>query len=79
MLRRGEKIGIGDKVLVVINGEVKRLEIVDLPNGDAKKGIISYLSPLAQAIIGHKYPERVIVKLPDGDTLECELVMPVLQ
>ena len=78
MLRRGEKIGIGDEVLVVINGEVKRLEIVDLPRGDAKKGIISYLSPLAQALIGHKYPDRITVKLPDGGTMECELVQPIL-
>jgi len=74
MLKKSKKIGIGDKVLVVINNEAKELEIVDLPQGDPAKGIISWLSPIAQAILGKGYPEKVTVKLPNGKTLDCQLV-----
>ena len=78
MLRKNGKIKIGDEVIVVLNGGVKRLKIVDMPKGDPKKGIISYLSPIAQAILGHGYPERIKVKLPNGGTIDCELIRPVL-
>ncbi|NUM25759.1 MAG: GreA/GreB family elongation factor [Candidatus Buchananbacteria bacterium] len=77
MIKKGDKIKVGDTVLVVLNGEVKRLEIVELPQGDPKKGVISYLSPIAKAILGHSYPDRVTVKLPNGNTLECELLEAV--
>lgn len=78
MLQKNAKIKVGDKVLVVINGEAKHLEIVDLPQGDLKKGVISYLSPIAQAILGHSWPDRVVVKLPNGKTLECELMRTIV-
>ena len=78
MLKKSKTIDIGDKVIVVINGEAKKLEIVDLPQGDPKSGKISFLSPLAKAILGRHYPERVVVKLPNGKTLECQLLQPIL-
>jgi len=78
MLKKPKKIGIGDKVMVVINNEAKELEIVDIPQGDPKKGKISFLSPLAKAILGRSYPERVTVKLPNDKTLECQLLRPTL-
>lgn len=76
MLKKSKKINIGDKVTVIINGKIQDLEIIDLPQGDPKSGKISFLSPLARAILGHSYPERVMVKLPNGNTLECELLQP---
>ena len=78
MFNKYNKINIGDKVLVVINGEAQELEIVDLPEGDPKKGKISFLTPLAQAILGQSYPNRVTVKLPNGNHLECQLLRPIL-
>ncbi|MBI3290925.1 GreA/GreB family elongation factor [Candidatus Falkowbacteria bacterium] len=78
MFNKNDTIKVGDKVLVVIDGSVQELEIVDLPQGDPKKGKISFLSPLARAILGHKYPELVRVKLPNGNTLDCQLVRPVV-
>lgn len=71
-----EKIKIGDEVIVAINGEIKRLKIVDIPEADPGKGLISFLSPVAKAILGHSYPDRVTVALPNGKTLECELLVP---
>jgi len=71
-----EPVKVGDKVLVALNGAIKELEIVELPQGDPGKGKISWLAPLAQAILGHQYPDRVVVKLPDGKTLECQLLEP---
>jgi len=77
MFKKFNKIKVGDKVLVYLNGEVKELEIIDLPVGDPKEGKISWLSPLAQAILGHSYPEKVVVRLDDGKTLECEILIPL--
>jgi len=77
-MRTKEKIEIGDKVLVALDGAVKQLEIINLPEGNPKLGKISFLSPVAKAILGHKYPERVVVKLSNGKTLECQLLQPVL-
>lgn len=77
MLRKS-KVKIGDKVLVALDGAIRELEIVDLPDTDPSKGKISFLSPLAQAILGSKYPNKVVVKLPNGDTLECQLLRPAV-
>ncbi|MFA6215896.1 MAG: GreA/GreB family elongation factor [Patescibacteria group bacterium] len=78
MLSKAKTIGIGDKIDVIINGEVKELEIVDLPQGDARRGKISWLSPLAQALLGKKRPSRVVVQLPNGKTVECRLLVPLV-
>lgn len=78
LLRNQEKIKIGDKVTVVIEGTVKDLEIVDFLEGDLKKGKVSFLSPIARAIIGHRYPEQVTIKLPNGKTLNCRLIKTML-
>jgi transcription elongation GreA/GreB family factor len=78
MFKKFETIKIGDKVLVALNGEVKELEIVDFPTGDPKSGKISFLSPLAKAILGCRYPSRVTVKLPNGNAIECRLFKPIL-
>jgi len=77
MSKNSKKIKVGDKVLVYLNGEVKELEIVDLPAGNLKEGKISWLSPLAQAVLGHSYPEKVVVKLDEDKTLECEILIPL--
>ena len=68
------QVNIGDKVLVVLNGEAKELEIVDVPRGDPGNGRISWLTPLAQALLGKTFPENVTVKLPNGRTIECKLI-----
>ncbi|MDX9893787.1 MAG: GreA/GreB family elongation factor [Patescibacteria group bacterium] len=78
MLNDNAKVKIGDKVTVALNGQVRNLEIVALPNGDLSKGLISYLSPIAKAILGHSYPEKITVKLPNGNLVDCQLLRPRL-
>ena len=73
---RDSIVKIGDKVKVILDGAVRDLEIVDIPDIDTKKGKISFLSPIAQAILGKKYPNRVMVKTPNGKTIECRLMKP---
>lgn len=47
-----QKVRIGNRVLVLINGQQKELMIIDGPKGDPNQGTISCLSPLAQALLG---------------------------
>jgi transcription elongation GreA/GreB family factor len=69
-----EKIQIGDKVVVAINDTVQELEIVGFPRGDIKTGKISFMSPIAQAILGKSYPEDVTVILESGKTINCRII-----
>jgi len=79
MFKKSEKITIGDKVLVALDGAIRELEIVDIPQPDPRQGKISFLAPLARAIFGHSYPKRVIVQAPDGEAIECKLLRPSLE
>jgi len=49
-----------------------RYQIVGMTEADAKKGRISYNSPLGKALIGRKVGEEVEVTVPSGD--RCYLV-----
>jgi len=68
------RVKIGDKVLVIINNEAKELEIVDLPKGDLSHGKVSFLSPIAKALLGKSYPQIIKVKLPNGEMMDCKLM-----
>ncbi len=68
-----ESVNIGDKVLVVINNEAKEFEVVST-TGDPNQGKISFLSPIAQALLGKKPSQIVTVRLPNGETLDCQLL-----
>jgi transcription elongation GreA/GreB family factor len=53
------------------NGDQHRFHIVGEDEADASINKVSYLSPLAKALIGHKVGENVLWKRPAGDlTLE---------
>lgn len=72
-------VEIGDKVKVILNGAVQELEIVELPEQvNPAKGKISFLSPVAKAILGQRYPARVVVKAPDGKLIDCRLLKVAL-
>lgn len=54
----------------------KVLRIVGVDEADASKGLISFVSPIAKALIGKKKGDRVEVKLPKGtETIEIQDVM----
>ena len=66
-------VGVGDTVIVAIEGAVHELEIVDVPEEKSLKGKVFFLTRLGRVVLGRPYPERVVVKLPDGGKLECQL------
>ena len=75
MFKKNEQsVKIGDKVLVVIDKEAKELEIVGLPSGDPSHGKVSFLSPIAKALLGKKPPQTITVQLPNGNTMDCRLM-----
>ena len=65
------KIDIGDRAKVILNGEVKELEVVDLFPGDKKSDGKFSFSLFVQDILGRGYLERIQIKLPDGQIIEC--------
>ena len=71
-------VKIGDKVKVILDGAVQDLEIVEVPNANPALGKISFLSPVARAILGKRYPSRVVVKAPNGRMIECRLMRPAV-
>ena len=51
----------------------KVVRIVGVDEADASKGLISFVSPIAKALIGKKQGDRVEVKLPRGvETIEIQ-------
>ena len=64
----GDRVIFGATV-TLLDDEDKpnRYQIVGQPEADAKKGRISYNSPLGKALIGRKVGEEVEVTVPSGD------------
>lgn len=64
----GDKVLFGATVLLedVDNGEEKKVTIVGDEEADAAKGLISYASPLARALIGKNLDDIASVRLPAG-------------
>lgn len=62
-------VGIGSQVEVVEvdTGEQKQFRIVGAMEADPEKGKLSYLAPLASALIGYKVGDVVTVHLPKGE------------
>lgn len=69
------KIVFGATVTLIDNetDEEVTYQIVGIDEADAKKGLISIMSPLARAMIGKKSGDEVLVKSPKGDK-EYEVV-----
>lgn len=67
------EVSVGDRVLVICNGEKTTYEIVGSTESDPAKGKISSESPIAQALIGRKKGDKVTVPIPDGE-MECEIL-----
>ena len=64
----GERVIFGATVtLLDENDKPNKYQIVGQPEADAKKGKISYNSPLGKALIGKKLGDEVEVTVPSGD------------
>lgn len=62
-------VQIGHTVTVENGGKEKNYQILGSSETNPKKGIISHLSPLGAALIGHKVGEKIIVKLTGKEAL----------
>ena len=69
-----KKIQIGDKVRVFYHGTICELQIVDTEESNPSIGKISYLAPLARAILDTTCPGEVTVQLPNGEIGECSVL-----
>lgn len=49
------------------NGEKKRYTIVGIDEVDTKRNLISFKSPIGQALLGKKIGESAIIKAPQGE------------
>jgi transcription elongation factor GreB len=72
-----DEVAFGSTVVVHDErGAITRLRIVGADEADPTHGSISWISPYAQALLGHHAGERVVVRRPSGpaavviDTIE---------
>ena len=70
------KLDIGDRTKLVLNGDSKELEIVDVTSGGKKSAGKFSFSLSVQDILGRGYLEKVDITLPDGQTIECRPLQP---
>ncbi|MFC1879315.1 GreA/GreB family elongation factor [Chloroflexota bacterium] len=59
-----DKVAIGTSVTLLVDDEEETYFIGGSADSDPSKGIISYKSPIAEALIGHKIGETVNVTAP---------------
>jgi transcription elongation factor GreA len=71
----GNKVVFGATVSIeeTDSGELQTFAIVGEHEGDIKAGKMSYSSPVARALIGHRVGETVQVRTPRGNR-EYEIV-----
>jgi transcription elongation GreA/GreB family factor len=62
------KVRIGSTVTVMSNDKTRTYQIVGTQESDPSRGMISYRSPLGEALLGHAVGETVILNR-DGQSL----------
>lgn len=67
------KIGMGSKVTVKINGNEKQYEIVSFNEASPPEGKISNESPIGRAFLEKRKGDKVKVKTPNGE-MEYEII-----
>lgn len=66
-------VGVGNKVVVEVNGKTRKMQIVGGGEADPLKGKVSYESPIGSSLLDHKQGETVKVKTPRG-TSEYKII-----
>jgi len=64
-----DAIQLGHQVTVEINGQKKIYQILGSSETNPQKGIISYNSPIGEALLGRSVGETVKIKLADKEVL----------
>ncbi|MFH1611638.1 MAG: GreA/GreB family elongation factor [Patescibacteria group bacterium] len=70
---KSDVVVIGSLVTVVVNGKQRQLEILGSHESNPLKGRISYLSPIGQALLGHRFGEKINIKV-QGREIEYEII-----
>jgi len=71
--RQDNKVNLGSKVLISLDGEEEKVEIVGSGEADSLKGKISYESPLGKAIMNKSLNDEIRVQIGDN-TLKCKIL-----
>jgi transcription elongation factor GreA len=69
-----DKVGIGSKVDVEIEGDKETFSLVGSAESDPAKGLISIDSPLGKALMGCKIGDIAKVAIPDGGEVEYKIL-----
>lgn len=67
------KVGLGSNVLISINGEEEKMEIVSSGEADPIKGKLSYESPLGKATMEKSVGQEFEVDI-NGNKLKCKIL-----
>lgn len=62
-----DKVSLGDKVTVSLNGEEMEFNLVGAIEADPLNGKISHESPLGAALLGKKVGDTATIKTPKGE------------
>jgi transcription elongation factor GreA len=62
-----DRVAIGSRVSVNVDGETRELTIVGARESDPSNGRISYASPVGAALVGHAVGEEAVVRTPGGE------------
>jgi len=62
-------VGIGSTVMVSTDETVTTFQILGSQETDPTKGKVSYLSPIGDALLGHKVGDEVKVKIADREVV----------
>ena len=70
-----QRVSIGAKVTIQEAGfPAETYHLVGIHETNPSEGKISYESPIGKALIDHQVGEKVIVRLPNGETTEFEIL-----
>lgn len=69
-----DKVRVGTKVDVEIDGDKEAFSIVGTAESDPAKGLISTDSPLGKALLNRKVGEIASVSVPDGGTADYKII-----
>ena len=72
--KSSDKVHIGSKVLVKMNGTEKEFTIVGGSESDIANGKISNAAPVGKALVGHKKGEKITADSPTGKKIKIEIL-----
>ncbi len=60
------EVGIGATVTLLAGGQERRLGITGVDEADALDGRVAFIAPIAQALLGHKVGDEVVLQTARG-------------